>query len=100
MRAARDRGPSRGPSPFGAALAGDGEAAREIAALLDDSDVVFRRKAAEVLFESRRAEAAPQLRLALSRDDDAWFAAGARWRSRGSGKGRGARRELLDDRRP
>jgi len=58
------------PDPIRRGLAGDGEAAHEIAALLDDSDVGFRRKAAEVLFDLRRKEAAPELRLALSRDED------------------------------
>jgi hypothetical protein len=43
---------------------------REIAALLDDSDVAFRRKAGEVLFDLKRKEGAPELRLALSRDED------------------------------
>ena len=58
------------PDPIRRGLAGDGEAAREIAALLDDSDVTFRRKAAELLFDLKRKEAAPELRLALSRDED------------------------------
>jgi arylsulfatase A-like enzyme len=58
------------PDPIRRGLAGDGEAVREIAALLDDSDVVFRRKAAEVLFDLKRKEGAPELRLALSRDED------------------------------
>jgi hypothetical protein len=58
------------PDPIRRGLAGDGEAAREIAALLDDSDVGFRRKAAELLFDLKRKEAAPELRLALSRDED------------------------------
>src|SRR5262249_44702175 len=35
-------------------LSGDGEAAAEIAELLDDADVAVRRKAGEVLFELRR----------------------------------------------
>ena len=59
------------PVPIRRALAGDGEAAAEVAELLDDSDVAFRRKAAEVLFDLKRPEASAQLRLALARDDDA-----------------------------
>ncbi len=51
-------------------VAGDGDAADEIAGLLDDADVAIRRKAAEVLFQLRRKETAPALRLALGRDED------------------------------
>lgn len=51
-------------------VTGDGDAAEEIAALLDDADVAIRRKAAELLFKLRRPESAPALRLALSRDED------------------------------
>ena len=61
-------------------LSGDGEAAAEIAELLDDADVAVRRKAGEVLFELRRSETAPALRLALAREEDpearAWAALG------------------------
>jgi arylsulfatase A-like enzyme len=49
---------------------GDGDAAEEIAALLDDADASIRRKAAELLFELRRKETAPALRLALGRAED------------------------------
>ncbi len=49
---------------------GDGDAAEEIAGLLDDADASIRRKAAELLFELRRKETAPALRLALSRAED------------------------------
>jgi hypothetical protein len=49
---------------------GDGDAAEEIASLLEDADVAIRRKAAELLFELRRKETAPALRLALGRADD------------------------------
>ncbi|HEV8247683.1 MAG TPA: sulfatase, partial [Polyangiaceae bacterium] len=49
------------------ALAGDGDAAEELASLLDDADLAIRRKAAELLFELRRPEAAAALRLALGR---------------------------------
>jgi len=51
-------------------IAGDGDAAGEIAALLEDADRDIRRRAAEVLFALRRPETAPSLRLALSRDED------------------------------
>jgi len=49
---------------------GDGDAAEEIASLLDDADKAIRRKAAELLFELRRKETAPALRLALARAED------------------------------
>jgi arylsulfatase A-like enzyme len=58
------------PVPIRRGIAGDGDAASEIAGLLDDSDVGFRRKAAELLFDLKRPEAAAPLRLALARDDD------------------------------
>jgi arylsulfatase A-like enzyme len=67
---AREEGGKPWPDAIRRGLAGDGESAREVAALLDDSDVAFRRKAAEVLFDLKRKEAAPELRLALSRDED------------------------------
>jgi arylsulfatase A-like enzyme/HEAT repeat protein len=51
-------------------VTGDGDAAEEIATLLDDADLAIRRKAAELLFRLRRPETAPALRLALSRDED------------------------------
>lgn len=60
------------------AVAGDGEAADEIAALLDDADAAIRRKAAELLFELRRPSTRDALILALARDEDpavkAWSA--------------------------
>jgi hypothetical protein len=67
---ARGAGARPWPEAIRRGLAGDGEAARDVAALLDDSDVTFRRKAAELLFDLKRKEAAPELRLALSRDED------------------------------
>ncbi|HQF26882.1 MAG TPA: sulfatase-like hydrolase/transferase, partial [Polyangiaceae bacterium] len=51
-------------------MAGDAEAAEEVAGLLEDADVVLRRKAAEVLFQLARKESAPSLSLAISRDED------------------------------
>ncbi|MGC4088510.1 MAG: sulfatase-like hydrolase/transferase [Polyangiaceae bacterium] len=50
-------------------LAGDADAAPEVGNLLDDVDPQIRKKAAQVLFELRRPESAPALRLALSRND-------------------------------
>ncbi len=85
------------PDPIRRGLAGDGEAVREIAALLDDSNVEFRRKAAEVLFDLKRKEGAPELRLALSRDEDDTV---RRWCALSLTRlGEGAQRtvELLDD---
>lgn len=58
------------PEALRRGLAGDGDAAVEIAALLDDADVTYRRKAAEVLFDVGTRETAPALRLALQREDD------------------------------
>ena len=52
------------------AVAGDGDAADDVAALLDDADQEIRRKAAEVLFNLHRESTAPALRLTLSRDED------------------------------
>lgn len=49
---------------------GDGDAAEEVASLLEDADGAIRRKAAELLFELRRKETIPALRLALGRAED------------------------------
>ncbi|HTJ81045.1 MAG TPA: sulfatase-like hydrolase/transferase [Polyangiaceae bacterium] len=59
------------PEPIRRGLGGDVDAAPDIATLLDDADVSIRRKAAEVLFDLRRKEVAPALRLAMTREDDA-----------------------------
>ena len=58
------------PEALRRGLAGDGDAAADVAALLDDADVAIRRKAGEVLFELGRADASAALRLALVRDED------------------------------
>lgn len=58
------------PEPILRGISGDGDAAEELAALLDDADLSIRRKAAEILFELRRPETAAALRLAVSRDED------------------------------
>ncbi|MBI4703807.1 MAG: sulfatase-like hydrolase/transferase [Deltaproteobacteria bacterium] len=59
------------PPALRRALAGDGDAAAEVAPLLRSPDPGTRRKAAEVLFELGRAEAAPELRAVLQREKDA-----------------------------
>jgi arylsulfatase A-like enzyme len=58
------------PEALRRGLSGDGDAASDVAALLDDADVAIRRKSAEVLFELARIDAAAPLRLAMVRDDD------------------------------
>lgn len=58
------------PEPLRRGLSGDAEAAADIAPLLDDADVAIRRKAAEVLFELRRKEVTPAMRLAITREED------------------------------
>ena len=58
------------PEALRRGISGDGDAALDVAALLDDADVAIRRKSAEVLFELARLEAAAPLRLAMVRDDD------------------------------
>lgn len=58
------------PAAIQRGLTGDGDAALEIAELLDDADVSVRKKAAETLFRLRRPETAAGLRLALLRDED------------------------------
>jgi arylsulfatase A-like enzyme len=58
------------PAALRRGVAGDADAAGDVAALLDDADVVIRRKAAEVLFELRNPVGAPGLRLTLARDED------------------------------
>jgi arylsulfatase A-like enzyme len=58
------------PDALRRGIAGDGDAAIDIAALLEDADLSFRRKASELLFELARKETAPALRLALTRDED------------------------------
>jgi len=60
----------RWPRALRRGMAGDVEAAMDVAMLLDDATVEIRRKAAEVLFELRRDEVATQLRRTLRRDED------------------------------
>lgn len=58
------------PGPILRGIAGDADAAPDLAALLDDADRDIRRKAAELLFELKRSDTMPALRLSLSRDED------------------------------
>jgi hypothetical protein len=58
------------PEALRRGIAGDGDATGDVAALLDDADVAIRRKAAEVLFDLARPEAANALRLSVVRDED------------------------------
>jgi arylsulfatase A-like enzyme/HEAT repeat protein len=88
------------PEALRRGLSGDGDAAVDVAALLDDADVAIRRKAAEVLFELGRAEAAAPLRLSLVRDEDEEV---KRWCALGLtrlGEGAPKTRDLLEDRDP
>jgi arylsulfatase A-like enzyme len=86
------------PDALRRGMAGDGDAAPDVAALLDDADVVIRRKAAEILFELKRPETAASLRLALLRDEDDEV---RRWSALALtrlGEGAPRTRELLEDR--
>ena len=65
-----ERGDAHWPRALRRGIAGDVEAAIEVAPLLDDAEVKIRRKAAEVLFELRRVEVAASLRRTLRRDED------------------------------
>jgi len=58
------------PDALRRGIAGDADAAADVAALLDDADVAIRRKAAEVLFDLRQSEVTATMRLALVRDED------------------------------
>ena len=58
------------PEALRRGMQGDAEAAADVAALLDDADIVIRRKAAEVSFSLHAASTAPQLRRALAHDED------------------------------
>ncbi|HTQ03518.1 MAG TPA: sulfatase-like hydrolase/transferase [Polyangiaceae bacterium] len=84
------------PPAIRRALAGDGDAADEVAELLDDADVGVRRKAAEVLFDLRKPATAPALRLALGREEDAEARAWAALALTRLGQGAPLVAELLD----
>jgi arylsulfatase A-like enzyme len=58
------------PEALRRGLVGEGDAAVDVASLLDDADVGIRRKAAEVSFGLHARETVPQLRRALARDED------------------------------
>lgn len=58
------------PEPIRRAMAGDGDAAADLARLLDDADKEIREKAAELLFTLHRPETTDAVRLALGRDED------------------------------
>ncbi len=59
------------PDALRRGAAGDAAAALEVAGLLDDVNVDYRREAARVLFDLRGAQTLPQLRRACEKDDDA-----------------------------
>src|SRR5690606_21582612 len=59
------------PAPIVRGLAGEADAAPELAQLLEDADRAIRLKAAEVLFRLATEQEAAALRLALGREEDA-----------------------------
>lgn len=69
LAGARQEGKSLPPALV-RGIAGDAEAAPDVAALLDDADVIIRRRAAEVLFDLRDRDTSEALSLALTRDED------------------------------
>ncbi len=85
------------PAALRRGIAGDADAAADVAALLDDADVVIRRKAAEVLFDLRRPETAAALRLAVVRDEDAEVRTRAALALTRLGEGAARTRELIDE---
>jgi arylsulfatase A-like enzyme len=85
------------PEALRRGIAGDADAAADVAVLLDDADVANRRKAAEVLFDLKRPETAADLRLALLRDEDDEVRRYAALALTRLGEGAPRVRELLDD---
>jgi arylsulfatase A-like enzyme/HEAT repeat protein len=85
----------RWPGPILRAIAGDVDAALDVASLLDDADVQVRRKAASVLFDLGVKESAPPLRLALQRDEDDEVRAYSALALSRLGEGAALTRELL-----
>jgi hypothetical protein len=81
-------------------MAGDGDAAADLAALLEDADAGIRRKTAEVLFELKRPEAAAALRLSVVRDEDDEVRRWAALALTRLGEGAARTRELVEDRDP
>jgi hypothetical protein len=77
LRAAeRDHGRYEGaagpvwPEALRRGMQGEADAAPDVASLLDDADVVMRRKAAEVCFDLRAPVTRPEVERALARDED------------------------------
>jgi len=58
------------PTPIRRGMQGDVDAATDVASLLDDADVVIRRKAAEVSYDLHVPSVAPEVARALARDED------------------------------
>ncbi|MEN9580683.1 MAG: hypothetical protein RJA70_3692 [Pseudomonadota bacterium] len=58
------------PAPILRGIAGDGDAAIELAGLLDDAEVRVRRKSAELLYELTHLETTAALQLSLEREED------------------------------
>ena len=85
------------PEAIRRGIAGDGDAASDVASLLEDADVSFRRKAAEVLFELARKETAAALRLALTRDEDEQVRRWCALALTRLGEGAGKTLELVED---
>ncbi len=83
------------PGPILRGLAGDADAATEVAALLDDADVHIRRKAAAVLFDLAVPQTVTPLRLALQRDEDEEVRAYSALALTRMGEGASLTRELL-----
>jgi arylsulfatase A-like enzyme len=59
------------PEALRRGMQGDADAAEDVASLLDDADVIMRRKAAEVCFELDAPAALPGVKRAFARDEDA-----------------------------
>lgn len=59
------------PEALRRGMQGDVDAALDVASLLDDADVVMRRKAAQVSFELHAPSALPGVRRAFAKDEDA-----------------------------
>ena len=85
------------PAALRRGIAGDADAAPDVAALLDDADVTIRRKAAEVLFDLKRPDTAAALRLAIVRDEDTEVKNRASLALTRLGEGASRTRELLDE---
>lgn len=88
------------PEALRRGIAGDGDAAQDVGALLDDADVAIRRKAGEVLFDLRRPESASFLRLAVVRDEDDEVRRWCALTLTRLGEGAARARELLRDGEP